>query len=202
MAVLHRRVCAFDRRHERECKRHDGEEQGSGTVLVAIGFSVLVTGLWLLGLVAGAALDRSRAQNAADAAALASAAEGGEAMARRVAAANSATVTKIVETPEGVAVRVESGDAVAVARAAGRTLDRRVAPSLRAALRNAARVLGHDVDTQGFLDNGLAAWVSPEAAAELAGREAQTGLCLSPAPLVRACAWRAPTDETFKVGVP
>lgn len=175
--------------------RGSRDERGLGTVLVAAGFAVVAMGLWLLGLVATAALDRSRAQNAADAAALAAAADDDPAAAQHVATANGAKVTKVKQTPEGVAVRVESGAAVAVARATGRTIDRSLSPSLRAALRQAARVLGHEVPTLGVIDSGLAAWVSDETAAQLAGREEQTGLCLSPAPLVRACAWHLPVPD-------
>ena len=170
-------------------------ERGSATVLVACTVGMLALGLWWLGQLAGGALDRSRAQNAADAAALAAASEGADGdAAAEVAAANGAELKRVVETNDGAAVRVELGMAVAAAQATGDERDTSMTPALRAALAQAARVLGHPVEVEAVLESGSAVWVSEASAAELVGREEMTGLCLSPSPLARPCVWQIPLD--------
>ena len=64
-----------------------------------------------------AATDRARARTAADAAALAGAADGRDA-AEAIATANRATIESYAELPDGVLLSVRVGDATATARAA------------------------------------------------------------------------------------
>ncbi len=92
-------------------------ERGSVIPFVAL-LIVAVGGLGLgLGRLGGAAVDAAQAQTAADAAALAGAAEG-ESAAREVAGANGAELVAFVLEGLEVEVRARVGEAEAVARAA------------------------------------------------------------------------------------
>ena len=122
-------------------------------VIVACGISCMV-----VGEVAGAALRRGRAKTAADAAALAGAADGVDA-ARAVASANGATLRSFDQRGDETTVRVTLGDAGARARAVrvgprfqGGIGDvNGLAPAIRAALARAGQLLGQPVPiTSGF----------------------------------------------------
>jgi hypothetical protein len=113
---------------------------------------VAVGGLCLgLGRMGGVANAKAQAQTAADAAALAAAAEGPE-VAGAYAEANGAQLERVEPDGDDVTVWVHVGDVQAVARATGEregdvagaaTLG--MAPDLRAALAAAARLLGVEV---------------------------------------------------------
>jgi hypothetical protein len=113
---------------------------------------VAVGGLCLaLGRMGGVADARARAQTAADAAALAAAADGREA-ATALARANGAEVTRVEPAGDEVTVWVRLGGVQAVARATGARphvggggTATGLVPELRAALGEAARLLGEDV---------------------------------------------------------
>jgi hypothetical protein len=129
-----------------------GSERGSVTPLVAV-VMVLVGVLCLgLGRLGGDANGRAKAQTAADAAALAGAADG-EDEARALAVANGAEVLQIDTQGLEVQVRVRVGDVEAWARATGRAFGGRTGPSgvaglvpeLRAALERAEAFLGSEV---------------------------------------------------------
>lgn len=89
--------------------RVHGRERGSVTVLMAGVIVVLGALIWWVGRTGGVLLDRSRAQTAADAAALAGAVQGEEA-ARSLATANGASVVSFnssVSVDGGVDVQVD-----------------------------------------------------------------------------------------------
>lgn len=92
-------------------------ERGSVLPLMVLALAAAGGGAVLLGRLGEAAVSRASARTAADAAALAGAAEGEEA-ARQVAAANHGTLTRfeIVGTDTRVTVQVGSAQAVARAR--------------------------------------------------------------------------------------
>lgn len=94
-----------------------GPERGQATVAVAT--VVVVAGLLVLALVraGGGAVDAARARTAADAAALAGAAEGREA-ADRAARANDGHLVSFATEGDEVAVTVQVGERSATARAA------------------------------------------------------------------------------------
>lgn len=94
---------------------HD-DERGQVLPLAAAMLAVVVGGLVALVPVARALDDRARAHTAADAAALAGAAEG-EAAARRLAGANGARVVAFRREGTDVVVRVQVGGVAASARA-------------------------------------------------------------------------------------
>lgn len=89
-----------------------------GQVLPLVALVVVLGGVCtvLLGRIGAAAVDRARARTAADAAALAGAAEGVGA-ARSIAAANGGEVVSYATAGADVVVRVRVGDATAPARA-------------------------------------------------------------------------------------
>lgn len=128
-----------------------GSERGSATPLVAL-LMVAVGGLCLgLGRMGGVANARAEAQTAADAAALAGAAEGPDA-AGPLAAANGAAVEHVEVDGDDVTVTVRLGDVEAIARATGARAGSVIgapstglAPELRAALAEAGRLLGTEV---------------------------------------------------------
>src|SRR5947207_10314685 len=91
-------------------------ERGSAVPLIALVVLVAGGAIVLLGRVGGAAVDRASARTAADAAALAGAAEGQDA-ARSVAGANGARLTSYRQSGLDTEVRVRLGKATAVARA-------------------------------------------------------------------------------------
>ena len=122
-------------------------QRGSVSPLLAV--LVLATGglCVALGRLGGDAVDAARARTAADAAALAGAADG-QGAARGVAAANRGELVAFVEDRGGVQVTARVGRALATARAVG-TRDDAVGagraglvPALVAALARASEVLG------------------------------------------------------------
>jgi hypothetical protein len=127
------------------------DERGSATPLLAL-VVVLAGGLCLvLGRLGGVANATAQAQTAADAAALAGAAEGEDA-ARALARSNGARVVRLDVDEGGVEVAVRIGEVAAVARAAGGApassggpARRGLEPELQAALAAAERLLGTDV---------------------------------------------------------
>lgn len=96
--------------------RIDRRERGSVLPLVALAAVIAGGGALLLGRLGEAAVTRAAARTAADAAALAGAAEG-EPAARQVAAANGATVLRFEVMGPDTRVTVRVGDAEAVGRA-------------------------------------------------------------------------------------
>lgn len=165
-----------------------------GQVVPLIAALVLVAGLAViaLGNLGGAATERALARRAADAAALAGAAEGRPA-AERVAAQNGARVTRYRETAQDAEVVVIYGRAHAIANArreGGRRALRpgEAAPALRAALARAAQVLGHKVAV--VRSGGLRAELTPAAMAELAPLAVAAGLCPSGPVHVEVCTGR------------
>lgn len=91
-------------------------ERGSFLPLIALALAlVVVAGLFLASLT-GRAVERARAQTAADAAALAAAVEGGDAAAE-LARANGAELLEYRLDGEETVVRVRVGETVAEARA-------------------------------------------------------------------------------------
>src|SRR5436305_516764 len=92
------------------------KERGSVLPLVAVGILVAGGTVLLLGRLGSAAVDRASARTAADAAALAGAAEG-RAAAASVASANGARLASYVEHGFDTEVVVTVGKARAVARA-------------------------------------------------------------------------------------
>jgi hypothetical protein len=118
-------------------------------VLLVVAVGGLCLGLGRLGGVANA---KAQAQAAADAAALAAAAEG-PAAAHDLAAANGATVERVETDGDDVTVEVRLGEVEAIARATGHRAGRLevgaptlgMVPELRAALAEAARLLGGEV---------------------------------------------------------
>lgn len=170
------------RRLDRDCR---------GQVVPLLAAFIVFAGLFLIGLahLGGGAVDRAMARRAADAAALAGAAEGRDA-AQRFADVNAAKITKYETRDRDTEVVVEYGDARAIARArreggsgAGRPSD--PAPALRAALARAAQILGHEpkvVRARGYLATFSAASYS-----ELAPRAAEAGLCPAGGRDMRVC---------------
>jgi hypothetical protein len=92
------------------------KEHGQVLPLVAVVLVLAGVLAMVVGRISGAAVDRARARTAADAAALAGAAEGEDA-ARAVAAANGGEVASYRTIGRDVAVVVRVGEAVAPARA-------------------------------------------------------------------------------------
>ena len=128
-----------------------GGERGSVTPLVAV-VALAVGGLVLgLGRLGGLTAEAARARSAADAAALAGAAEG-EAAARRLASDNGASLESFSVEGAEVQGEVRLGRATARARAVAEGLGSAggagvgavagMAPELQAALAEAARLLG------------------------------------------------------------
>jgi hypothetical protein len=91
-------------------------QRGSVLPLVALAMVMAGGGAMLLGRLGQAAVARAEARTAADAAALAGAADGEQA-AREVAAANGATVIRYQTLGDDTRVTVEVGPAQAVGRA-------------------------------------------------------------------------------------
>lgn len=158
-------------------------QRGQALPLLAL---VIVLGggaVVLLGRLGGAAVERARAVAAADAAALAGAADGRSA-ATEAAAANGARVRRYEELGDDVRVRVSLGAAEATARA--RRTDGGAAappgrdgaaPALLAALARADQVLGGRVLVTTVHRGGLEATVGPDWGERLAASGARTGLC-------------------------
>ncbi|MDQ1374509.1 MAG: hypothetical protein QOJ09_1847 [Actinomycetota bacterium] len=139
------------------------------------------------GRLGGAAVDRARASTAADAAALAGAAEGRQA-AGDLARANGGRVLHYDQFGDDDRVRVAVGAAEATARAR-RTGGRRLAPppgregaapALLAALARADQVLGGRVPVTAVHPGGLEATVAAGWADRVAAASAAAGLCRAP----------------------
>ena len=138
----------------------------------------------LLGRIGGGAVDRASARTAADAAALAGAAEGRVAAAS-VAAADGGRIDSYRELGMDTEVRVSVGQATAVARArreSGGTGDNGMAPALRAVWTRAGQLVGQAVPVYSVVPSssgqaGMAVVVSPEWATRLTSVGRQAGLC-------------------------
>ena len=96
---------------------HGRDQRGQVLPLAAGVIAIAAVAMVLVVHVGRAANDRARARTAADAVALAGAAEG-RAAAEGIAAANHAAIERYTETGDGVLVRVRVGSARATARAA------------------------------------------------------------------------------------
>jgi hypothetical protein len=137
----------------------------------------------LLGRVGGAAVDRASARTAADAAALAGAAEG-RAAAERLATADGGRIVSYRQQGMETEVRVRVGQASALARArrdAGGSGDAQ-APALRAAWTRMGQLLGQAVPVQSVVASssgqpGMAVLVAPDVAPRVASVAPQAGLC-------------------------
>jgi hypothetical protein len=160
-----------------------------GQVLPLVALVMVVAGLAVvaIGRIGGAAVDRARAQSAADAAALAGAADGKDA-ARELARANGGRLDGYEEVGDDARVRVEVGDAEAPARAHASGGDvvlppsrRGVAPAMAAALARADQLLDDPVPVVRVTPPGLEIWVAGSAAAFVASVGPRAGLC-QPAP--------------------
>jgi len=128
-----------------------------------------------------AAVERARARTAADAAALAGAADG-EPAARAAASANGAVLVAYRADGRVVAVEVRLGDAVARASAeAVPELPDGVpfgtAPATAAALARAGQLLGSPVPVLDLADGGRSVSVAAEAVADVERVAAEAGLC-------------------------
>ena len=163
------------------------DEAGSVLPLMALAIVVLGGAVLLIGRLGVATTDRAGARAAADAAALAGAAEG-EGPARELAAANGAQVRHFEAQGTDAVVEVELGTARAVARARrshgavggvdrGALDDERLAPAMRAALGRAGQLLLHDFPITDVHPPGLAVEVPAGVADRLAGVAPSAGLC-------------------------
>lgn len=140
-------------------------------LVLATAVAVLVADLGV------AAVQRARARTAADAAALAGAAEG-EPAARLIAADNGAEVVSYERDGIVVEVAVRVGDATARATAEGQPPVRGGAvPALAAALARAAQILGRPVPVLAIVDGGTAVEVAQEAGRDLDAIARDSGLC-------------------------
>jgi hypothetical protein len=184
--------------------RMGGARGERGQVLPLIALIMVVAGLAVvaIGKMGGAAVDRAQAATAADAAALAGAAEGKDA-ARALAEANGGRLAGYEEVGDDARVRVEVGDAVAPARArreggggepwSGAGIRRGVAPAMAAALVRAGQLLGGPVPVVEVVAPGLEVRVAAGFAERLAALGAGAGLCQpAPADPMRfgLCPWR------------
>lgn len=136
----------------------DADDRGQATPLLAAAVGLVAVMLLALGPMGRALADRAQARTAADAAALAGAAEG-EAAARSVAQANGAVLVRFEPAAGGeVVVAVRIGRVTAHARARGRQVVAPdgtggggdggrggLAPSMVAALASAEQLLGRPV---------------------------------------------------------
>ena len=159
-------------------------EKGSTVPLLAL--LVLAAGgaIVLLGRIGGAAVDRASARTAADAAALAGAAEG-RAGAASVAAADGGRIESYRGLGVETEVRVTVGHATAVARArreSGGAGHNGMAPALRAVWTRLGQVLGQAVPVYSVVASsagqaGMAVVVPPDWATRLTVAGRQAGLC-------------------------
>ena len=143
-------------------------------VLVAAGFFCVA-----VARVGVAAADRAGARTAADAAALAGAADGRTA-ADQIGRANRARVIRYDASGRDVKLRVERVGAQATAKARredGGGPPAGAAPALRAALARAAQLLGRTVPVRAVRESGLAADVEPSIVDRLRPVAEQAGLC-------------------------
>ena len=163
-------------------------ERGQALPLLALVIVVGGMAVVLLGRLGGAAVERARASAAADAAALAGAAEG-RPTADALAATNGGRVVGYEDLGDDVRARARVGRAEATARArrtggggvvpAGRE---GVAPGLLAVLARADQVLGGRVVVTGVRAGGQQVTLAPAWAARAAPAGATTGLCPAPGP--------------------
>jgi hypothetical protein len=160
-------------------------ERGQALPLLALVIVLGGVAVVLLGRIGGAAVDRARAVTAADAAALAGAADG-RAGAADAARANGGRLLGYEGEGADTRVRVALGDAEASARArrtqGGATpppARAGAAPALLAALARADQVLGGGVVVTRVHAGGLEASLAPAWAARLADAGSSTGLCAS-----------------------
>jgi hypothetical protein len=154
-------------------------ERGQVLPLVALLMVAMGGSAVLLVRLGGVAADRAQASAAADAAALAGAAEGRPA-AERLAAANGAQVRSYREEGSDTEVWVSVGRAGATARATRTGIEGATAgeaPALRAALARAGQLLGGPIAVRRIVAGGLAADVSSSVSERLASVAAQAGLC-------------------------
>jgi len=161
------------------------ERDERGQVLPLVALVMVVAGLAVvaIGMLGGAAVDRARAVTAADAAALAGAAQGTEA-ARDLARANGGRLDGYEDVGDDARVRVEVGDAEARARARATGGDgwlppsrRGVAPAMAAALARADQLVGTPVPVVRVAAHGLEVWVAASAVEVLAAVAPGAGLC-------------------------
>lgn len=165
---------------------HCHPQRGQLLPLVAVVIALAGVACLLVGRLASAAVDRARAQTAADAAALAGAAVG-QSAASDVAVANGARLLHYERAGPDARVVVEVGAARATARArrSGRETDG-LAPALRAALARAEDLLGERVPATPVSGpppqrRGTAVEVPTAVAERLAAVAERAGLC-RPAP--------------------
>ena len=97
-------------------KRSDDDERGSGLPLIGLSLAFMLVMVLALTMIAGRIVDRTQAQSAADAAALAGLADG-EAGARLLAAENGARLLSFSASGNEVVVMVELGGVRAIADA-------------------------------------------------------------------------------------
>lgn len=153
-------------------------ERGQVAPLVAV---ILVCGGFLCLVVARfgvAATERATARTAADAIALAGAADG-RAAADEIAAANGAGITRYETSGRDVKVRARWADAAATAKArreAGYPRDG-LAPAMRAVLARAAQLIGSQPRVVRVRDGGLTVVVHRGDAGRLRTVAAEAGLC-------------------------
>ena len=160
----------------------------TGQVLPLLAVVIVLAGLAMVAVARFGAvtINRARARAAADAAALAGAAEGRDA-ADALAKANGGKVRSYEEIGDDARVRVDVGGVSATARAqrtGGRAYDDRlpperrgVAPAMAAALARADQIMGEVVPVTRVHPPGLMVDVAPETARRLDALSGQTGLC-------------------------
>ncbi|HYF47045.1 MAG TPA: M15 family metallopeptidase [Acidimicrobiales bacterium] len=123
-------------------------DEGQALPLVLVVVAAAVGAMLLLGALGGRALQGAQAQTAADAAALAGAAEGPEAAAE-LARLNGSATTGVEGGVGDATVAVRVGQAGAVARASSLPLDgpgtQGLTAAMRAAVARAARLLGRPI---------------------------------------------------------
>ena len=159
-------------------------ERGSTLPLLAVLILAAGGAIVVLGRIGGAAVDRASARTAADAAALAGAAEG-RAGAASVAAADGGRIESYRELGAETEVRVSEGRATAVARARREsrgTGDNGMAPALRAVWTRLGQLLGQAVPVYSVVPSssgqaGMAVVVPPDWATRLTSMGRQGGLC-------------------------
>jgi len=169
-------------------RRLRGERGQAVPLLAAL---VVIAGLAMIALahLGGGAVERAAARRAADAAALAGAAEGRGA-ADRLAAANDASIRRYDESGRDAEVVVRFGEARAIARARRESggLGAKPgdpSPALRAALARAAQILGHKPGV--VRARGITVDLTPDGFTELAPRASEAGLCPSGPSQMRVC---------------
>lgn len=163
-----------------------------GQVVPLLAALVVIAGLLMIALahLGGGAVQRAEARRAADAAALAGAAEG-RSGANRLAGANDAEIRRYDESGRDAEVVVRYGEARAIARArrdsggVGAVRPGDPSPALRAALARAAQILGHKPAVVRAV--GVVVDLTSAGYAELAPRAVEAGLCPSASNQMRVC---------------